>query len=365
MKRQSCVKKYLWLAFPAAALLLYGFFRLAPAAATQVYSLGLYKWLSQGLSMLAACLPFSIAELLVVLLVLAVLYGLGKLVWLCIRGRNRLWPYIKSAACNLFKWSVLLLSAFICFAGVHYHRVPLSTVMGLDVGPSPKEDLFELCLYLRDQAQDLAVPRGKNGAFLAETSFFTHKKQIAAAYDSLAKDWPLYRGYYPSTKALLSSHWFSYTYTMGIFSPFTMEANVNKDVPEFVIPAVMAHEQAHLRGLMREDEAEFTVFLLAQYSENIAFVYSCYCSCLMRALGPLYRADAELHKQLVSGFSPELLQDFSDYADYWEAFRSPVGKAAQQMNNAYLKANSQADGVQSYGRVVDLMLAYKKVQDEK
>ena len=35
---------------------------------------------------------------------------------------------------------------------------------------------------------------------------------------------------------------------------------------------------------------------------------------------------------------------------------------SNQLNDAYLKINSQADGVKSYGRVVDLMLAYARKQ---
>ena len=34
-----------------------------------------------------------------------------------------------------------------------------------------------------------------------------------------------------------------------------------------------------------------------------------------------------------------------------------MAEVAQQVNNAYLKANRQYDGVKSYGRVVDLLLA--------
>ncbi len=32
------------------------------------------------------------------------------------------------------------------------------------------------------------------------------------------------------------------------------------------------------------------------------------------------------------------------------------------MNDTYLKMNSQADGVKSYGRMVDLMLSYRRIQ---
>jgi len=39
-----------------------------------------------------------------------------------------------------------------------------------------------------------------------------------------------------------------------------------------------------------------------------------------------------------------------------------VADASTQMNDRYLKAHSQEDGVRSYGRMVDLMLAYYKEQ---
>jgi hypothetical protein len=35
---------------------------------------------------------------------------------------------------------------------------------------------------------------------------------------------------------------------------------------------------------------------------------------------------------------------------------------SNQLNDAYLKLNSQSDGVKSYGRMVDLMLAYNRSQ---
>jgi hypothetical protein len=33
------------------------------------------------------------------------------------------------------------------------------------------------------------------------------------------------------------------------------------------------------------------------------------------------------------------------------------------MNDAYLKANSQTDGTQSYGRMVDLLLEWRRTED--
>ena len=39
-----------------------------------------------------------------------------------------------------------------------------------------------------------------------------------------------------------------------------------------------------------------------------------------------------------------------------------MGEIADKVNDAYLKANDQADGTKSYGRVVDLLLAEYKTR---
>ena len=41
---------------------------------------------------------------------------------------------------------------------------------------------------------------------------------------------------------------------------------------------------------------------------------------------------------------------------YWQQFESPVSEASQQVNNTFLQANMQQDGVKSYGRMVDLLI---------
>ncbi|MFA9381199.1 MAG: DUF3810 family protein, partial [Acetanaerobacterium sp.] len=49
--------------------------------------------------------------------------------------------------------------------------------------------------------------------------------------------------------------------------------------------------------------------------------------------------------------------DYADYNLFWAQYQGAVSEVSVSVNNAYLKANSQADGVQSYGRMVDLLLA--------
>jgi wobble nucleotide-excising tRNase len=81
----------------------------------------------------------------------------------------------------------------------------------------------------------------------------------------------------------------------------------------------------------------------------------------MRAMSVLYRVDIDLYSELTERFSDLLVHDLNHYFNYWRAFQSQVGTLSKSVNDAYLKANSQSDGVQSYGRVVDLLIAdYKR-----
>ena len=68
-----------------------------------------------------------------------------------------------------------------------------------------------------------------------------------------------------------------------------------------------------------------------------------------------------MYASLLEDISEPLYRDLCDYSDYWRAFRSPVGQISKTINDVYLKANSQKQGVQSYGKVVDLLIAdYKQ-----
>ena len=44
----------------------------------------------------------------------------------------------------------------------------------------------------------------------------------------------------------------------------------------------------------------------------------------------------------------------------WKQFEGPAAEISSAVNDAYLKANRQEEGVKSYGRMVDLLLAEQR-----
>ena len=61
----------------------------------------------------------------------------------------------------------------------------------------------------------------------------------------------------------------------------------------------------------------------------------------------------ELYKKL----DEKARNDLEDNNVFWDRFEGKTAEVSTKVNDTYLKAHSQTDGVLSYGRMVDLMLA--------
>ena len=148
----------------------------------------------------------------------------------------------------------------------------------------------------------------------------------------------------------------------GVYSPFTVEANYNGDMPDYNVPHTLCHELSHLKGFMREDEANFISYLACYNSDNTELRYSGAMMGLIHATNRLYRYDPNAWQEIYTLLPEGVLRDLAANSRYWKKYETPVGETADRWNDAYLKANDQTDGVQSYGRMVDLLIAFYRAQ---
>ena len=353
----------------ALSLVLLILFRLFPSFMDTIYSSFLYVVIAQGFSFITALIPFSLAEMLIYLLFLIVVFFLVR--WILLPAFKPfaevkvIWKKNLHDAAYLALWGT---SFFLLGSGLHYHRLPLEDHLGYPQQQVHPSDLVNLAEALAGEVNRAAsfTRRNAEGDMIPEHTFDRYKKDIALAYDSLAFTSGLrVGGWYPATKTVLASRGMSYAYVSGFFFPWTLEANVNKDVPVFSLPAVMTHEQAHARGFMRENEANFLTYLIARHTLSGDLKYSCLLHSLGYVLNAVYSTSPEEYFALLSGLSPRVLYDLKKKHAYWEQFSSSFGEISQKVNDAYLKANAQAGGVATYGKVVDLMVADFKINKEQ
>ena len=147
-----------------------------------------------------------------------------------------------------------------------------------------------------------------------------------------------------------------------MFFPFTVESNINVAGPFFTIPAVMTHELAHQCGFMREDEADFISYLACKGADDELMRYSGLLLAYDRSISALRKADPDAAAEIASGLSPSVRRDMAQRAVFWAQHEGAISEASTAANDAYLKANRQSDGVQSYGRMVDLLLAEQRAE---
>lgn len=327
----------------------------------EVFSKRFYRFYSIILSRLTGIFPFSIGELLIILLPLALTLIFILFVLHIWKEREKRKSIIGKATINILCVVSILSFLYIIGCGVNYHRYSFSYYSNLVVQESTKEELFQLSMSLAKRANTLreqTTNEDEFGVFQLSMSNNELGKEMVKAYDKIAKDYPILGGWYPKPKALMLSGLMSRMQLTGIFLPFTMEATVNVAVPDYSIPATMGHEMAHQRGFMREDEANYIGYLVCSNSDQVDLQYSGVMQALIITANALYDKDVDLYQQVAATYSVKLRFDLNANTEYWRQFENQsISNAVEKINNTYLIMNDQTDGIQSYGRMVDLLLA--------
>ena len=178
------------------------------------------------------------------------------------------------------------------------------------------------------------------------------------AMEKLGQRYHRLSGHYPYPKPILNTWILSIQQTTGVYSPFTVEANYNRDIAYYDIPFTICHELSHLRGYMQEEEANFIGVLATIGADDLYFNYSGYVSAWVYAGNALARIDSTAFATLYARINARTRQDMLYNNAYWQQFEGKPAEAHEQLNDVYLKIQGQATGVRSYGHVTDLMLEY-------
>ncbi len=331
-----------------------------------VYSRGIYPWLSQSVSVLFRWLPFSAAEFILYFLSTALLVQIIVLLVHLIRRPYRLW--------RLCRWLSFLLAFFsIGYAlfyslwGLNYQRLPLSHTLGYMTAPADSETLARLCEDLVKKVNVTArkTKRNPDQTMALSSSLGETLQGTITAWDALGTEYPAFSGrWYSAPKPVTASGLLCYTEITGIFIPYTIEANVNVAVPYCTLPADAAHEAAHQHGFAREDEANYLSYRACIASGIPEYEYSGYYLACVHSLNALYKVDRQKWRKLYSSLCDEVRADMDYGRKFWKQYEGPVAEKSNQSNDAYLKSNQQSAGIQSYGRMVDLLIAeYRQKHD--
>jgi len=335
----------------AASAILYAVGKLRPQFIDDVYrpfSRFVLYWLSYA----TGFVPFSAAEILLYIVIALALVAVVRLVYVMIAGPRRI-----SYLTGFLLWAVLVAAIFgLVFYldwGLNYDAEPLSATLALDVKARDENELIELNEYLVDRANYYSelVQRGEDG-YPSEKDFTELAKEVAERFGEYTG-----RREIPA-KYIIASEYLSYAQITGIFIPYTGEANVNKNNVSSDLPFCMAHEMSHRYAIAPEDEANFFAFYVLHGSDDPYLAYSAYLAAIRYCQNALYSVDYEEFARIYGTYNMYVGKDLMQYNDHWDRYEGKVAEVSSSVNNGYLVLQGESDGVKSYGRMVNLMLAW-------
>jgi hypothetical protein len=343
---------WLWIAWPLALALRAWAGGHAPAV-ERVYSARIYPAVASVLGRLAGLVPFSLAELLLAaLLIAAGGWGVRRAVE-SVRRRRFPWRGLLRVAGMAGGGLGVAYAVFLVLWGLNYQREPAATRLALPVAPAAAAELAALAEALVLEANRLreGLPEDGSGALRLPAG-------LPAAIRAVRPDGP-------PPKAALSSVVLSYMGIAGIFVPFTGEPHVNATLPHCQVPFSTAHELAHRAGVAREDEANFEAWRMCRDHADPSVRYSGTFVASLYALGALRGVDPASDARLRGQRSAAVARDVRAIVAWRDRYESRLGDVQEKVNDAYLRAQGQAEGVRSYGRMVDLMLAERRVSTRR
>lgn len=323
------------------------------------YSNGIYKIISWTISHITGWLPFSVAEFLLIILVLFMIGSLVTLIGKMIRDKIHRWIFLGNAVLNLLVITGILYFSFVVMWGLNYNRLSLSKIINLTIKPASVNELRTASEDLLQQANQLRlnVPEDSNGIMVPIGGIRGGLQRAEKGYLSAVKQYPQFAGTYSQPKPIALSSLMAYTNIWGIFIPFTVEANVNIAIPSPLLLPTITHEMAHERGFAREDEANYIAYVTCRMHPDVDFRYSGILFALTHTMNFLYQYDRTTYLALIKQYGDGVKRDLAEISKFDKKYDTPTGKFFTKTNDIYLKANNQKDGERSYGRMVDLLLA--------
>jgi hypothetical protein len=301
--------------------------------------------------------PFSVAEMLLwfsPVILCAVIYLAVK----CMGKSKQCFVRFVSGFLAL---GTLVYSLFTFSIGATYYGTKVADKMGIPRRDVSAEELYETALMLIERASaeldEILYPEGTYSAM--PYTYDEMNEKLNAAFARVSEKYDGIDKLYSRTKPVILSPYWTYTHISGIYTFFTGEANVNTNYPDFIMVSSAAHEMAHQRGVVSEDEANFIAFVVCTSSDDPFLRYAGYLDVYQNVSSSLYSASQELYSELSKKLPSEIYGDLMAYSEFFDKYRENVAAdIADSVNNAYIESNNQPAGIKSYGMVVDLVVSY-------
>jgi len=319
------------------------------------YSRGFYKYFSHLLNSISNLFPFSVGEILIAILALYIGMQLILAITSLIKAN------VSKSVTHMLIIITLLAVTLLYYQvswGINNYRQTIETLFDLEESEITIEDLRESYQYLIIETNQFKSEIDQN---LDEISLNMIYASAYEGYEKLNEKYPFISAAKVRVKPLLISPIFSSSGYTGIYLPFLSEANINNMPNANSLAFIASHEIAHQKGFASEDEANFIGFLACYYHDDVRFKYSAHMSLMIYVGNSLYDNDKDSYEELSKLRSDGVNRDLELRRRFWDKhIKESSAKVHNDVNDVFLKANNQPDGIINYSKVTELFIKLYK-----
>lgn len=288
--------------------------RLCPTVA-EGYARHIYPLWSCVLSAASSVFPFSLEEILVmVLLVFLLVYPFRA------RRKGQTWRHIlaRTAGCGLW----LIIWFYMCW-GNNYFRHDFFTRTQSAPVPYDKTGFHRFLDWYTDSLHACYTPQppGRQQSIA----------DIRALFASLPEEYGLCKPHpWQRPKRLLCNSLYSGVVVLGYMGPFFCEMQLNHDLLPQQYAFTYAHELSHLLGVSNEAEANFWAYYICTRARNKELRSCGYLNILPYVAANARRLLPEQeYRQWVESLNPEIVKELEYRQAYWHSRYNPFIGAIQ------------------------------------
>lgn len=303
----------------------------------------------------------SVMEILCGLLAgFTIVYLVGSAVSVA-HARGHRWQRLYGAVLGGICVALTIYVGFCFLWGVNYYTDSFQDKSGIHAEKVSEPDLYRVTAYFAQRLNDTAgrvVRRGDGQFAVPRERIF---RESTAAYSAVEQEYSFLKFPDRVPKKVHFSKVMSLLDFTGVYCPFTGESNLNVDSPACLLPSTISHELAHQRGISSEQECNFLGVLASTTCGKADYAYSGWLMGYIYLGNALYSADRAQWRKAYSSLPLMVRADLDANNAYWDQFRgSEVKKVSNKVYDGFLKSYGEKKGLQSYGTVVDLLVAYYK-----
>lgn len=264
---------------------------------------------------LTSLIPISFLELFILA---TIAYVICWIVFFVIKTKKQGFKTSSVKIVNLLVVLFSVLTIYMGTAGMAYHRKPLELNLR-DTSVVAQDEYYSISLWATDKLNECAskLEFDQTGSVKKPYSDKELFKKIKEEYTKINGNY--LTKFSANPKQL---HIFGWLYTemniSGVSFLPTGEANYNQYIPNIDLPFVVAHELAHTKGVMGEDEANDLAMYVCLNSDDPYLKYSALANAY-NSIEPMAQTinDDEKMNDFFARLDNNVWKDFAYSNDFW------------------------------------------------